>query len=186
MRPRSFRMLTAGSILMLGLASCSDDATSPSPQAGGTSSSTPTGSPDTGSPAASTSTLVVSDSALGPVLTDGEGWTVYLFKVDKNGESACYDGCETTWPPLEANGAPTAGEGIDDSLLGTTERTDGTTQVTYAGHPLYRYAEDKAPGDTNGQKVGDVWFVVAASGDPVEARGGASSSHSDDSGGMYG
>ena len=63
--------------------------------------------------------------------------------------------------------APTAGEGADESLLGTTERDDGEMQVTYDGHPLYTFASDTAPGDTNGQGVGEVWYVVDATGKAV-------------------
>ena len=68
--------------------------------------------------------------------------TLYLFKADEGSTSTCYDDC-AAWPPLEAD-APTGGDGIDAGLLGTTERDDGTTQVTYAGHPLYYYAADEA------------------------------------------
>jgi predicted lipoprotein with Yx(FWY)xxD motif len=184
MRYKACQMIATGSLLVLGLAACSNDSPSISPLAGGTSGATSSAASDTASPAATNATLVLSDSALGAILTDNEGNTVYQFAADKNGKSACYEGCDSTWPPLEAKGTPTAGQGVDDSLLGTAERTDGITQVTYAGHPLYRYSGDRAPGDTNGQGIGDVWYVVAASGDPVGGQGGASGSSS--SGGMYG
>jgi predicted lipoprotein with Yx(FWY)xxD motif len=108
------------------------------------------------------------DSSLGTILTDSDGNTLYVFFADTDGESTCYDDCAENWPALEARGELEAGEGIDASLLGTTERTDGTLQVTFAGQPLYFFAGDQQPGDTNGQGVGDVWFVVAPDGAPVQ------------------
>ena len=117
--------------------------------------------------AASGATVGLGDSDLGEVLVDAEGMTLYLFTQDSEGTSACVDGCAEAWPPLVADGAPTAGDGVDESLLGTIERADGSTQVTYNGHPLYTYAADEAPGDTVGQGVGDVWYVVDASGEAV-------------------
>jgi len=107
---------------------------------------------------------VVSGS-LGEYLVDAEGATLYLFVPDAGAESTCYDDCAELWPPLE--GAVSAGDGLDESLVGTTERTDGTTQATYNGHPLYLYTPDGGPGPTTGQGVGDVWWVVDAAGDPI-------------------
>lgn len=111
--------------------------------------------------------VVVGPSAFGEILIDAEGFTLYSFGVDQNGVSACYEHCAHTWPPLLVEGNPEAGEGVDPALLGTTIRDDGTRQLTYNGLPLYRYSPDIAPGDTNGQGIGDVWFVVAPDGDPV-------------------
>ncbi len=105
---------------------------------------------------------MTADSAkLGTILTDGKGMTLYIFTKDTadSGASACYDQCATNWPPLVANGEPTLASGVPGTL-GTITRTDGTMQVTYNGMPLYYYAADKAAGDTNGQDVGDVWYVV--------------------------
>ncbi len=108
------------------------------------------------------------DSSLGTILTDADGNTLYLFENDTDGTSTCYDDCAANWPAFEATGDPAGGQGIDDSLLGTTERTDGTVQVTYAGHPLYYFGGDQQPGDTNGQEIGDVWYVVSPQGEAVE------------------
>jgi predicted lipoprotein with Yx(FWY)xxD motif len=110
-------------------------------------------------------TVETADSALGTILVDDAGLTLYLFMNDTDGTSTCYDDCEANWPPLTVDGEPTAGEGADASLLGTTERDDGSTQVTYAGQPLYRFAGDQAAGDVNGQGVGDVWFAVTPEGE---------------------
>jgi predicted lipoprotein with Yx(FWY)xxD motif len=104
---------------------------------------------------------------LGSVLVDEQGMTLYLFTKDTPNTSNCYDQCATAWPPLLTTGDPVAGEGIDASLLGTTTRTDGSVQVTYNGWPLYYYEKDQAPGDVTGQDVGDVWFVVSATGEQV-------------------
>jgi predicted lipoprotein with Yx(FWY)xxD motif len=108
------------------------------------------------------------DSSLGTILTDRDGNTLYLFENDADGESTCYGDCAASWPAFEAKGDPAAGDGVDASLLGTTERTDGTVQVTYNGHPLYYFGGDQAAGDTNGQEIGDVWYVVSPEGDAVE------------------
>ena len=110
--------------------------------------------------------MQLTDSDLGSILVDADGMTLYLFESDTAGASTCTADCAATWPPLIAD-SPTAGEGVDEALLGTTTRDDGEVQVTYDGHPLYGFASDEAPGDTEGQGVGDVWFVVDASGKAV-------------------
>ena len=107
----------------------------------------------------------VATSGLGDILVDADGVTLYLFTPDAQGASTCYDQCATNWPPLE--GAVSAGEGVDASLLGTVERTDGTVQATYNGWPLYYFASDEAAGDTNGQSLQDVWWVVDGAGNAV-------------------
>lgn len=112
---------------------------------------------------------------LGSFLVDDKGMALYLFTKDTPNTSSCYGGCATAWPPLLTTGAPVAGNGIDTAKLGTTKRTDGTTQVTYNGWPLYYYAKDKAAGDVTGQEVGGVWYVVSAAGEKVKAASSTSS-----------
>jgi predicted lipoprotein with Yx(FWY)xxD motif len=114
--------------------------------------------------------IAVETSDLGDILVDGEGMTLYVFDNDTDENSTCYDDCEANWPPL--TGEVTAGEGVDESLLGTSERENGDTQVTYAGKPLYYFAGDQAAGDTNGQAVGDIWWVVDAAGEAIKGDGG--------------
>ena len=114
-------------------------------------------------------TVMVAESDLGQILVDGEGRTLYMFKPDTDGTSTCYDECEANWPPLMVTGDITVGEGLDASLFTTTERTDGSTQVKAGAWPLYYFANDAAPGDTNGQDVGDVWYVVSPTGEPIES-----------------
>jgi predicted lipoprotein with Yx(FWY)xxD motif len=112
-------------------------------------------------------TVGLRSTKLGIILVGPSGRTVYLFVKDKGSSSTCYGGCASVWPPLTTNGAPQAGPGVRSSLLGTTKRTDGTTEVTYAGHPLYYYAGDTSPGQTTGQglnQFGAPWYVLAASG----------------------
>jgi predicted lipoprotein with Yx(FWY)xxD motif len=112
-------------------------------------------------------TVATTESDLGEILVDAEGATLYVFMRDANGMSNCNDACAQTWPPLTADGDPTGGEGVDDELLGTTEREDGDTQVTYNDRPLYTYSGDTAAGDTEGQGVGDNWYVVGPDGEPI-------------------
>jgi predicted lipoprotein with Yx(FWY)xxD motif len=121
-------------------------------------------------PAAAAGATTVSlgqNDKLGSFLVDDKGMTLYLFTKDTPNTSNCYDKCATAWPPLLTTGAPAAGDGVDASKLGTTNRTDGTVQVTYNGWPLYYYEKDKAAGDVVGQDVGGVWYVVSPAGDKV-------------------
>jgi predicted lipoprotein with Yx(FWY)xxD motif len=154
MRPRRVLIaLAATAALGLVASSCSEDTSAPAAEGGGTAD------------------VVVTDSDLGQILTDADGNTLYVFLQDTGGESACTDDCATAWPPLVADGTPT-GDGVDGEL-GTIERSDGTMQVTVGGAPLYHYSGDSAPGDTNGQGVGEVWYVASSEGTAItEATGG--------------
>lgn len=97
---------------------------------------------------------------LGTFLTDAEGMTLYMFTKDEPGKSNCSGDCLANWPPFVASDPLTLPEGVPGELTQIT-RDDGTQQVAYNGMPLYYFAADAAAGDTNGQGVGDVWFVVA-------------------------
>jgi predicted lipoprotein with Yx(FWY)xxD motif len=99
------------------------------------------------------------DPTLGTILTDTSGKTLYMYTKDDVGISNCYGGCATAWPPLMATSAPALPADLP-GVIGTTQRTDGGTQVTYNGMPLYYWVQDQKPGDTTGQNVGGVWFVV--------------------------
>ena len=97
------------------------------------------------------------------VLTDAAGRTLYSFAPDSPNKSVCYGSCAAYWPPV--TGAPTAGPGITGKI-GTIKRTDGTTQLTYDGHPLYTYIGDSAPGQDKGNNInlnGGLWLVVPVS-----------------------
>lgn len=118
-----------------------------------------------------TATVAVANNAkLGQILVDGSGRTLYLFQADKSTTSTCYGACAQYWPPLLTSGAPQAGSGANASLLGTTQRTDGTLEVTYGGHPLYYVVTDHNPGDATGQGLnnyGAPWNVVGPDGKQI-------------------
>src|SRR4051794_39852173 len=82
------------------------------------------------------------NSSLGNILVDSQGRTLYLFKKDTGSTSTCTGACAAAWPPLAASGRPTVGSGASASKVGTTKRSDGKLQVTYSGHPLYRFMGD--------------------------------------------
>jgi len=109
-------------------------------------------------------TVSVLSTDVGRILVDSRGWTLYLYTPDKTSTSTCYGQCASFWPPLLTAGAPHAGRGARASLLGTTKRKDGKLQVTYAGHPLYFFKEDTAPGDAHGQGLEKIWYALSASG----------------------
>jgi predicted lipoprotein with Yx(FWY)xxD motif len=114
----------------------------------------------------------VASNKLGKLLVDADGRTVYLFQKDSGTTSACDGACASAWPPVTANGTPTVVGGATAALVGTITRSDGTSQVTYNGHPLYRYVGDQKAGDTNGQGLnafGGGWFAVSPAGDQVAA-----------------
>jgi predicted lipoprotein with Yx(FWY)xxD motif len=105
---------------------------------------------------------------LGMVIVDSKGLTLYDFHKDKGTKSSCYGACASVWPPLTTSGAPKAGEGATASQLGTTKRSDGTVQVTYAGHPLYTYTADTKPGDAKGNDIdsfGAQWYALQPNGE---------------------
>jgi predicted lipoprotein with Yx(FWY)xxD motif len=136
---------------------------------GGGTSASPS---QTAAPAAAGAAVDAKKVSLGTILVDGKGMTLYLFEMDKGGKSACYGACATAWPPLLTGGKVTPGSGVNASWVGTTTRSDGKTQVTYHGWPLYYFVPDKAPGEIKGQDLksfGAPWYSVgAATGDKLE------------------
>jgi predicted lipoprotein with Yx(FWY)xxD motif len=111
---------------------------------------------------------------LGTILVDGSGYTLYLWEPDhQSGRSTCYGPCAVEWSPLTLPSgvkAPIAGSGITASKLSTTRRTDGTTQVTYNGWPLYTWWHDSTPGQATGQgldNVGGLWYVLDPAGNAI-------------------
>ena len=109
----------------------------------------------------------VSETDLGPVLVDPDGFTLYMFTADSDGESTCYDACAALWPPVPAD--TTISSDVDESMFGSTTRTDGMEQLTVNGMPLYLYTPDTSPGDTTGQGFNGVWFVLDEAGNVIEA-----------------
>ena len=108
-------------------------------------------------------------SSFGPIIDTATGSTLYIFEADGEGKnnSVCYGACATTWPPLTVSATPTAGNAVDASKLGTIVRTDGKHQVTYAGYPLYTYAYDSGPHQTNGEGILEFWYLLSSSGQVV-------------------
>ena len=123
-------------------------------------------------PGQRTTPVTVHSSKYGKVLFDGKGRSLYLFAKDRKGKSSCYGACAKAWPPLLTTSAsPKAGAGARKSLLGTTRRRDGHLQVTYAGHPLYGFANDTKRGQITCQNVsqfGARWLVVTPAGKAVK------------------
>ena len=191
MKVRQFAVLV---VAVLALAACAG-----SEEAGGSGDTTSEAAPVASEPApaeseptavasetseaagAEAEAISVESSDLGDILVDGEGKTLYVFDNDTDENSTCYDDCEANWPPLTEE--VEAGEGVDASLLSTSEREDGSAQVTYAGRPLYYFAADQAPGDTNGQGIGDVWWVVGPDGEAIESAAGGDATASGAGGG---
>lgn len=141
-----------------------DVSASPPGDAAATEDPTPTEEPMAGA-----ATVGVATTSVGEVLVDADGMTLYMFDPDEEtGASTCYDDCAVAWPPLLVeDGEPTVGAGLDESMVGTVERTDGTVQVTYGDWPLYLWQDDAAPGDATGQAVNDVWWVLGPDGEPI-------------------
>lgn len=110
-----------------------------------------------------------SAAGVGEVLVDSNGMTLYYFEKDQkgSGKSKCEGPCAAAWPPLSAEGEAEAMSGVNKAMLGTIQRSDGTTQVTYAGWPLYTFTEDKKPGEDNGadsKAFGASWYPLHSNG----------------------
>ena len=159
------RYVAVGLLATAVLTGCGGQDTTPQD---GTTSEDQTATTDTSTSTDADTGMTVSmaDSDLGQILVDGEGMTLYLFTNDSPGTSVCEGDCLVAWPALE--GEVGAGDGVDADLLGTIERSDGTTQAAYGDWPLYYWAQDSAPGDVTGQGVNDVWYVIGADGTAIQ------------------
>jgi predicted lipoprotein with Yx(FWY)xxD motif len=166
MRTRALQTAVLAAALA-SVAACGGSSTS---TAGSTSTpKASSASPTTSaSPSAAPAQIKVVSTKQGSILSDDKGRVLYMFSPDNQGDSVCYDQCAAAWPPTLTGGAPTAGAGVDASLLGTTARTDGSTQVTYNKYPLYTFAFDPKPGDVNGQADKSIWWVLDAAGKPIQ------------------
>jgi predicted lipoprotein with Yx(FWY)xxD motif len=137
------------------------------PDYGTTETQTETEAPDAGS-MGSGAVLMTADSSLGEIVVDGAGMTVYMLTLDTQGAgaSACEGTCATNWPAVTADSGEPALDGVTGEA-GTITGVDGETQVTLNGWPLYYYAGDNDPGDTNGQGVNDVGWVLTPAGEMI-------------------
>lgn len=177
MRLRTTRLLGA---VVLVVAACGtsqgDETTVTADESGATTTSESAADMTTtaGAPEETTTTAAemvdaahLGETDLGLVLVDPDGFTLYVFDADTDGESSCYDSCANNWPPVPADTA--IGADLDRSLFASTTRTDGSEQLTINGMPLYRFASDSAPGDTNGEGINGLWWVVDGQGSVIEA-----------------
>jgi predicted lipoprotein with Yx(FWY)xxD motif len=162
-------------LLMLGtlaaISGCGTASSTPgAAQAANTPTATPTMAPTATATPAPPNMGVRTAGALGAILVDGSGRTLYLWEADKGTSSTCYGACAQAWPPFAITGTPVLAEGVNQAMLGSTTRTDGTKQVTYNGHPLYYFVTDRKPGQTTGQGVkqfGDPWWVLSPAGKEI-------------------
>jgi predicted lipoprotein with Yx(FWY)xxD motif len=166
-------------IALLGVAGCGSSSTTSSgteaeSSAGGAygnGSSSSSSSATTTNPSEGASMALISVTTVpkvGKVIVNSKGFTLYDFHKDQGTTSSCYGACEAAWPPMTTGGKPEVGNGASASMLGTTERKDGTMQVTYAGHPIYTFTEDKKPGEANGNDFsafGAQWYALKPSGE---------------------
>jgi predicted lipoprotein with Yx(FWY)xxD motif len=189
-RRTGIRLLAVGAALALILAACGGD--DDDDDAAASATTTTTAAPSEGTTSTSgagssdqAATVAVATTSLGDVLVNESGRTLYIFENDTApNASTCNGQCASTWPPLTVTGDIVLGDGLTESMFTTFPRDDGAMQVSVNGHPLYTYGADTKPGDTNGQGVGDIWYVVGANGQKIEAgeAQGASTSSSGGSG----
>jgi predicted lipoprotein with Yx(FWY)xxD motif len=148
--------------LAVALTGCTTPAAEEPPADTGTSTEAETEAPDE----TSSAVLTTADSSLGEIVVDGEGMTVYMFDNDAQGAdvSVCEGECATSWPAVTTDSDALEVEGVTGEV-GTIEGVDGSTQVTLNGWPLYYFIGDEAAGDTNGQGVNEVWWVLTPDGE---------------------
>jgi predicted lipoprotein with Yx(FWY)xxD motif len=181
MKRAQFLFLAAsGAAAVIALAACGSSSGNGYGSGSGGGAPATTAQAQGGGGSATTAALsTASSNTLGTIVADSKNRTVYLYTKDtqNSGTSTCTGSCATNWPPVPASGTPTV-KGIDQSLVGSITRADGTKQLTLAGWPLYEFAGDSASGDVNGQGKGGVWFAVTPTGAkaaaPPPAAGGGS------------
>lgn len=168
------RHTIAALVIAIVAAACGDGGSSgttsadePTATTAGSTATTASEEPATTSGEEMTDGVHVAESDLGPILVNPDGLTLYVFTPDTEGVSTCYDDCAASWPAVP--GDTSIGSDLDAAMFGTAPRDDGSEQLTVNGMPLYLFAGDAAPGDTNGQGLNDVWFVVDGSGSMIEA-----------------
>jgi predicted lipoprotein with Yx(FWY)xxD motif len=165
--------LVLGGVALVAAACGSSGSGTPAGAAGANSAGgygAPASTPAAAAPA-SAAEITTHATSLGTVLAGPEGHTVYLFEKDMGGQSTCSGACATVWPPVTTSGSPMATGSAQQMLLSTTSRSDGSKQVTYAGHPLYTFAGDSSATDVRGeglQNFGGGWYVLTPSGQKVD------------------
>jgi predicted lipoprotein with Yx(FWY)xxD motif len=149
-------LIGLAALAAVGLAACGGGSSDATPAAAPPASTAPAPAP------ASTIAVKVADAAGGKILVGTDGKTLYGFTNDVAATSTCYSQCAQAWPPVLVGSEWMVGPGLDSGVFSTITRDDGTTQLVAGKFPLYEYAGDAAPGDTNGQASGDVWYVVGS------------------------
>jgi predicted lipoprotein with Yx(FWY)xxD motif len=155
-------MLSKRSVVLLTIAAAGVAPSSACSSSAGSTGSDPT-------PPVSGTAVSAQSTSLGPILVDGRGRTVYVFANDKSNVSTCDGVCAADWPPVPAPSPLSASPPGVQAALGTATRSDGTRQLTVAGHPLYTFSGDSAAGQTKGQGItlnGGLWTVVSPAGAP--------------------
>ncbi|MFI7601389.1 hypothetical protein [Actinoplanes sp. NPDC049681] len=153
-------LILCGAVLVAGTAACTGGSAKNAPKWNAAPVSEQAGRP-TG--------IQVQNSAVGPILADQNGRTLYAFTNDKNGTSSCTGTCIATWPALTSEKAVAAASGANAALLTTISRAEGAAQAVYGGWPLYYYAGDLGAGDIDGQGVDGAWFAVGADGKLIKS-----------------
>ena len=183
---RSISMLAAAGLLMLVLLAAACGGASGTGGMYGSTAKTAQAPAATPASATAAARIGVASTGLGHVVVNGSGRTLYIFEKDSNGMSACNGACAAYWPPLVSNGKPVALAGVNQSLVGTTKRADGSEQVTYNGWPVYTFIGDKQAGQTSGEGLTDFgasWDALTPAGAKIEADGSSASAGSQTSGG---
>jgi predicted lipoprotein with Yx(FWY)xxD motif len=190
MRKTGLALAALGSLAVFLSACASSSSSSAGPAYGGgaaTSAASPTASSDSGTMASQpkTTVLTIRKTKIGYVLANAQGYTLYWYSRDVKGggSSACTGQCLSTWPAVTGKPAPVSGIKLN-GILGTITRPGGTVQATYNGYPLYTYAGDNGPGDTEGNDVGGVWHVIT--GNVLTSSVPSGTGGSSSSGGSYG
>jgi predicted lipoprotein with Yx(FWY)xxD motif len=178
-------LAASGAAAAIALAACGSSGSGNGYGTGSGGGAAPAATTAQGGGSATTAALsTTSSGSLGTIVTDSKNRTVYLYTKDtpNSGTSTCTATCATNWPPVAAgSGTPTV-NGINQSLVGSITRPDGTKQLTLAGWPLYEFAADTAPGDATGQGKGGIWFAVT----PTGAKAGAAPAATTAAGGGVG
>jgi len=175
MRLRTSSLLAAVALIVAACGTDQGGGTTVPDDGSGVTTTSATAETTTSVPAGDTTTTAmeavdgvhVGETAIGSILVDPDGFTLYVFDADTDGVSTCYDACAGNWPAVSAD-TPISSD-LDQSIFASAARTDGSDQLTINGMPLYRFAPDSAPGDTNGQGLNGLWWVVDADGNVVEA-----------------
>ena len=174
--PRAVRFGAPMAAIAIAAAACGSSTNSGNSASGGGGS--PSQAPTSGGSAV---TVETHSGDMGTFLTDQSGKTLYLFTSDTAMKSTCTSACTSLWPPLTTKGAVKGADGVTASKLSTITLSNGSKQVTYAGHPLYTYSGDSGAGQTNGEgsdTFGAKWWLVAPTGKQITTTSAGSSSPS--------